>query len=650
MCGLAGYFCPNGFELDEAHDQIVRMTNSLRHRGPDDYGDWIDKSDGIALGHRRLSILDLTTAGHQPMTSASGRYVLAFNGEIYNHVDIRKNIEAIELVAWNGHSDTETLLASFDCWGIEQTLKKTVGMFAIALWDKKNRTLTLARDRMGEKPLYYGWQQDTLIFGSELKALRQHSSFLSNIEHDVIETYLKQGYIHSPHSIYKGIRKLIPGTFIQFTIKDKPGLLPKPVHYWSLFDSYSRGIEAPFLGTNQDAVAELESLLIQSISQQRVADVSVGAFLSGGLDSSLVVAIMQSISSMSVQTFTIGFDEKDYNEADKAESIAKFIGTEHTTLYVSQNDILDKIISIPELYDEPFSDVSASSLVSQLASQNVKVSLSGDGGDELFGGYDHYHMTNRLRKKYKKLPNIMGSFLAPVIQSIPPPILSFLFDHILSLRGRAPSMPSGIRLHQLAELLKMNKDIDFYRALKSRYSVESSLIHPSIQLKNSIKEEYNEFDIVDFQELMMFEDASRYLTDDILVKVDRTSMAVSLENRAPLLDHRIVEFSHKIPLDLKLHKGQGKRILREVSERYIDKNLTNHPKMGFNLPGAEWLRGPLKSWATELLSEDNLNKHNIFNSNNVQKMLGEHMSEKYNWQALLWRLLAFQVWLNKERI
>lgn len=619
----------------------------MTHRGPDDSGEWVDGDAGIALGHRRLSVLDLSSSGHQPMISVSGRYVLVFNGEIYNHLDIRKDIEVLEPISWRGHSDTESLLAGFDRWGIESTLKKTVGMFAFALWDREERVLTLARDRMGEKPLYYGWQDETFLFGSELKALREHPAFKSNIDRNALLLYLNYGYISAPHSIYQDIHKLQPGQFLQISLSASTGFLPDSIPYWSLGRVAAAGLANPFSGSDEEAVDELEARLMQAVALQRVADVPLGAFLSGGIDSSLIVALMQAQFSQPVKTFTIGFHDQGYNEATYAEAVANHLGTDHITLYISPNEVLECIPRIHELYDEPFSDASASMLVSQLARQKVKVSLSGDGGDELFGGYDRYLILNSIWKNFKRIPHVIRESIAAIIHAIPANALSSFLNPVLSLRGRSPSIPFGQRLHQYASILRCEDSTMAYWLMMSHEGLKSRLIKNGGSVTEIDFQDIDRPDFKNFQDVMMYEDCMSYLPDDILVKVDRAAMAVSLETRVPILDHRIVEFSWKLPISMKIRNGEGKWLLRQVLFRYIPKTLVERPKMGFNLPGAEWLRGPLRDWSEDLLTENRLNRDGYFEARLVRKMLKQHVEGQYNWQALLWRLLAFQSWASR---
>ena len=643
MCGISGFFSPNGFKPEEGARIAEKMSKTIAHRGPDDSGVWVDGNAGIALSHRRLSILELSAAGHQPMISASGRYVLIFNGEIYNYRDIRKDIEVSGVVSWRGHSDTETLLAGFELWGFESTIKKTVGTFGIALWDRKNRELLLTRDRMGEKPLYYGWQGDSFLFGSELKALRAHKLFVDEIEHSVLESYLKYGYISAPLSIYKDIFKLLPGSYIRISSKEEIGISPQPTAYWSLEKVASAGLNQPFVGSDSEAIDLLEETLIQSVSLQRNSDVPLGAFLSGGIDSSLVVALLQSMSSKKIKTYTIGFEEKKYNEAEHAETIANYIGTDHTTLYLSEQDIIKSIPEINHLYDEPFSDSSASLLVSRLAKSEVTVALSGDGGDEAFCGYSAYQSFNNIWTKFDKIPMHLRMLLSKFILMTPSSVITKSLTPLLASLNKSTSIPVGIRVQQLARAMVAKGHNEFFYLMKSNGGIEKSLINNRYQQQGKdITGESVEFS--DIVNSMLYYDAKDYLSGDILVKADRASMSVGLENRAPLLDHRIIELAWKLPIDMKNRSGVSKWPLRQVLYRHIPQKLVDRPKMGFNLPASEWIRGPLKDWFEGSLNSDVLKREGFFDVENVQNILSQHMSGKHNWQAILWRLAAFQSW------
>ncbi|MDP1537308.1 MAG: asparagine synthase (glutamine-hydrolyzing), partial [Burkholderiales bacterium] len=537
MCGMAGFI---GFDRGACgrtpRIAAERMANTLTHRGPDDSGVWVDEAEGVALAHRRLSVLDLSPAGHQPMLSASGRFVMVFNGEIYNHLELREELAGQN---WRGHSDTETLLACFDAWGIEATLKKTVGMFALALWDRETRTLSLARDRLGEKPLYYGWQDETFLFGSELKALKAHPAFRAEIDRDALTLFLRHNAIPAPYSIYRGIRKLPPGTFLTLHAGQKDA---RPVAYWSARAVAEAGQRNPFRRSEQDAADELEHLLRQSIAGQMLADVPLGAFLSGGIDSTTVVALMQVLSSRPVKTFTIGFSEAGYNEAEHAHAVARHLGCEHTELYVTPRDAMDVIPHLASIYDEPFADSSQipTVLVSRLARQHVTVSLSGDGGDELFGGYNRYFWARNLWRRLGWLPRPLRMALAGVLTTLPPAAWNMAFQKLGRwLPARLRYATPGDKLHKVAEILAVRSPEEIYLGLVSHWKQPAQLVPGSVEPLTLLTDPAQQADLPDFEHRMMYLDTVTYLPDDILTKVDRAAMSVSLETRVPLLDHRV---------------------------------------------------------------------------------------------------------------
>jgi len=632
MCGLTGFFQPGGFRAEVAEAIVVAMRDRLVHRGPDDEGVWLDGEAGIAFGHRRLSVLDLSPAGHQPMVSASGRFVLAFNGEIYNHQDLRRQLEATGCPTWRGNSDTETLLGAVAAWGLDVALKAAVGMFALALWDRQDRALTLARDRMGEKPLYYGWQNGVLLFGSELKALRAHPSFRGEIDRDVLPLYLRHGYIPAPWSIYKGIRKLMPSTRVAFAASQR-GEFPEPKPYWSLADAIAKGQAEPFDGSDEEAIDALQQHLGQAIAGQRLADVPLGAFLSGGIDSSTVVALMQAQSARPIKTFTIGFDEAGYNEAQHAKAVAKHLGTDHTELYVTSRQAQELIPQLSQMYDEPFGDSSAipTHLVSGLARQQVTVSLSGDGGDELFGGYGRYfnHKAEALWRGGQKIP----ALFRPATQGVLRSLLSFN-------QSLAP------KAALIADLVDCQTHAAYYQRITSQWNPAPTqgVAHPlsygltEAQL-NGIPEPVQR---------MMAQDSVTYLPDDILVKVDRAAMAVSLETRVPMLDHRVVELAWSMPYSLKVRDGQGKWLLRQVLYRHIPRQLMDRPKMGFGVPVDVWLRGPLREWANDLLAPSRLDSEGYLDAKAITARWCVHLQGCHNWRDSLWLVLMWQAWLEQH--
>jgi len=634
MCGLAGYCQFGGISAAEANDILGAQTRSLTHRGPDDFGHWIDPVCGIALGHRRLSILDLSPAGHQPMTSASGRYVIALNGEIYNHQMIRGLLERdAGAPEWRGHSDTETLLAAVDRWGIDVALRQSVGMFALVIWDRTTRTLTLARDRLGEKPLYYGWQGGTFLFGSELKSLRVHPAFRAQIDRAALAGYVRHGYIRAPSSIFQGIFKLQPGTYLQLRPPQSAGELPRPVAYWSLLDAIERGHRDPFRGDDREAADALERLLADAVALQSVADVSVGAFLSGGIDSSLVAALMQTGSSRKVKTFTIGFDQPRLDEAPYARAVAQHLGTEHTELYVNETDAMRVIPRLPRLFDEPFGDSSAIPmyLVSELARSKVTVALSGDGGDELFGGYSRYQRTAQIWSVLRRTPWPVRRLMA-------------LGAHSVESLWRAG--PSATTLHRIVQFLGA-------RDARECYAVQFWWHYGSPTGVLGIAKEYPHTEPAsrtgadrEIFDLMMYEDSVSYLPDDILVKVDRAAMAASLETRVPLLDHRVVEFAWALPRSMRVGGGTGKWLLKRVLGRHVPPRLFERKKMGFGIPVGDWLRGPLRDWAEGLLAPQRLRCQGIFDDRVVRQRWEDYLRGRRVSSDGVWQYLMFQSWID----
>jgi len=641
MCGFSGFIDALPFLPSTEWPAILgHMGEAIVHRGPDDGGVWLDANAGIGLSHRRLSILDLSPAGRQPMVSASGRHVIAFNGEIYNHLDLRRQLGDH---VWRGHSDTETLLAGFEIWGIEKTLQHAVGMFAFALWGRDTRTLTLARDRLGEKPLYYGWQSGVFLFGSELKALKQHPAFKGEVDREALVLYLRYCCIPAPRSIYQGIHKLAPGTLLQVHVSGPQ--LPEAVPFWSLKDVVEHGQRNLFEGSDTEAVAELEAKLLDAVSLQQIADVPLGAFLSGGIDSSTIVAMMQAKSTRPVRTFTIGFQEAGYNEAEQAKAIARHLGTDHTELYVTPAQAQAVIPRLATLYDEPFADSSQipTYLVSQMAREHVTVSLSGDAGDELFGGYNRYAWATKILQH----PRFLRRLLAHGLTALSPSVLNRL------CRTLAPVLPKSTRFalpgdkaHKLASILGMESGAAIYRGLVSTWPAPADVVLGSEEPATLLDDPAAWATVAAFEHRMMYLDAMSYLPDDILVKVDRAAMGVSLETRVPFLDHRVVEFAWQLPLSIKIRDGQGKWILRQVLYKHVPKKLIERPKTGFGVPIDSWLRGPLREWAEALLDESRLRREGFFNPAPIRQKWTEHLSGQRNWQYHLWGILMFQSWLE----
>lgn len=653
MCGLAGFVDASGASPSGEWPILLRrMGEAIRHRGPDDSGLWMDEQVGVGLVHRRLSIVDLSPAGHQPMVSASGRFVIAFNGEIYNHLKLRAELAYLYSsggrgrLQWGGHSDTETLLAGFDAWGCEATLKKSVGMFAIALWDRHEHTLTLARDRLGEKPLYYGWHGETFLFGSELKALKVHPAFNAVIDRNALALLMAHNTIPAPYSIYQGIQKLLPGSLVTISLKNHS---VQPQHYWDARRVIADGLAQPYMGSPDEAVDALDKLLRDVVAQQMVADVPLGAFLSGGVDSSTIVALMQAQSAHPVKTFTIGFREAGYNEAEHAKAVAKHLGTDHAELYVSPQQALDVIPRLPSLYCEPFSDSSQipTFLVSQLARQHVAVSLSGDGGDELFGGYNRYVMGQQLWDKLSYLPVVLRQGLAQMITCVSPQLWNRILEPIQGLRPSNLAQANiGDKLHKGAGVMVARTASEFYQLLITHWPRPSELVIGAAESTTLLTNTHQHPHTDHFIHQMMALDLLGFLPDDILTKVDRAAMGVSLETRVPLLDHRVVEFAWRLPMDYKLRNGVGKWPLRQVLYKYVPKELIERPKMGFGVPIGAWLRGPLRDWAEELLDEGRLQREGYFNPIPIRQKWAEHLSGRRNWQAQLWNVLMFQAWLE----
>jgi len=651
MCGLSGIFASRNTELEA----IVRLMNtSLIHRGPDGSGVWVDENAGIALGHRRLAIVDLSEAGHQPMHSSCGRFVIVFNGEIYNHGQLRQALQDDGLISTGlkGHSDTEVLLAGLASWGVEKTLNASVGMFAFALWDRQEQVLTLGRDRIGEKPLYYGWQDDILLFGSELKAIKAFPEFRADIDRNALTLLLRHNCIPAPYSIYKGIAKLQGGHYVVLPLTEisaAKAAIPQP--YWRLNDAVAKGLADPFTGSPEAATDLLEAQLRSSIGQQMLADVPVGAFLSGGVDSSTVVALMQTQSTHPVRTFTIGFDEGGIDEAVHAKAVSKHLGTQHTELYVRPQDAAAVIPRLSSMYCEPFSDSSQipTFLVSQLASQQLKVVLSGDGGDELFGGYNRYLSAKKIWSTMQHVPSFARQASASLLRSVSPSTWDGLFNLAKPLLpSRFHVSGPGDKAHKLANVLKLADGHEFYLQLNSHWSDPASVVIGGEEPPTIFTDASRWPKTDSFEHWMMAMDARTYMSDDIMVKLDRASMAASIEGRVPMLDHRVVELAWRMPLDLKIRNGQGKWLLRQVLYRHVPKELIERPKQGFGIPLGEWLRGSLREWADSLLDEARLIRDGYFRPEPIRKMWSEHLQGRGNWQSHLWTILMFQAWLDEQ--
>jgi asparagine synthase (glutamine-hydrolysing) len=652
MCGISGFLAPSGMlGGDSLMTDVRRMANALAHRGPDDYGEWLDAEAGVALGHRRLSIIDLSAEGHQPMVSASGRYVIVYNGEIYNYTDVRAELDGSAAPPqWRGHSDTEVMLAAFERWGIDGTLERCNGMFAIALWDRESRTLHLARDRMGEKPLYFGTVGDRFAFGSELKALRALPEFSAEVDREALALFLRYNYIPAPWSIYRGIRKLVPGSRAEIRRRER-AFDVREIQYWDVNRVARSALAQPSTTDLPAALDALETRLSRSVRSRMVADVPIGAFLSGGVDSSMVVAMMQRASSRPVHTFSIGFEDKQFDEAPFAKRVAAHLGTDHIEVYVSGDDGLAVVPELPAMYDEPFADSSQipTHLVSRVARSKVTVSLSGDGGDELFYGYERYVRGARLARTATRTPRFLRRGAAASLRAVRPAALD------LAMRVMEPAIPTRLRfthpgekIHKLAAVLGESDPHALYLSLVSWWregvpiAVGSAPESPHEALARSAAD-------LPFEQWMMLVDQCTYLPDDILAKVDRASMAVSLETRVPLLDHELVAYAWSIPQALKLRDGRGKFLLRELLCRHVPRELVERPKRGFAVPMAAWLRGPLRDWASALLDEARLTREGFLDAAAVARRWRQHLAGRVNAQDELWGVLSFQAWLESVR-
>ena len=649
MCGLVGVLRrERGKALNEV---LVPMINRLAHRGPDQSGFWVDEAQGLGLAHRRLSILDLSDAGKQPMVSESGRYVIAFNGEIYNHIDIRRELERDgSAPCWRSRSDTETLLGGFERWGITNTLSRCIGMFAIAVWDNRTQELSLIRDRVGEKPLYYGWHGSDFLFGSELKALKEHPAFRVEIDRDALGLFMQLSYIPSPFSIYKGISKVPPGHIIRVS---KHATDPVVEPFWSATAVIEKGLSEPFVGTPEESVDQLHGLLRDSVEKQMLSDVPLGAFLSGGVDSSTVVALMQEVSSRKVKTFSIGSDRGEYDETEYAASVASYLGTEHTSLRVSPQDALDIIPSLSHVYDEPFADASQipAILVSRLAREDVTVCLSGDGGDELFAGYNRYEITASLWRKLSVLPVPIRTTLAKIVVSVSPhawDVVAARMDRLVPQLNRWDRI--GDKLHKGAAVLSSRSVWDLYTGLISRIGNSSDIVRGYEGAEIPFRECIKAIPSLSGIELMMASDLLGFLPDDVLCKVDRAAMSVSLETRVPILDHRVIEYSWSLPVDLKIRKGVSKWPLRQVLYRYVPKSLIERPKRGFSLPIDHWLRTSLREWATELLQSRRIQSDGFLYAKQVDELWEAHLTGRQNNGEKLWNVLMFNSWLDSSRM
>lgn len=642
MCGFSGFVTKTDFP-ENAEQILCQMGLNIKSRGPDSNGVWFDKHSKVGLSHRRLAIVDLSETGAQPMQSSTSQFVIAFNGEIYNHLQLRAELEVINpTVTWYGHSDTETLLAAIEQWGLKGTLQKAIGMFALALWDKSAKTLQLARDRFGEKPLYYGWHNEIFLFGSQLNAFRAYPGFMPEINRNALTLLLRHNYIPAPYSIYQHIFKLLPGQILTLDANHQQ----TAESYWCAKAEMSKAAKTLSSVSAEQLLADTEAILKAAVGRQMMADVPLGAFLSGGVDSSLIVALMQSQAQTPVKTFTIGFEDPRFNEAEFAKAVAKHLGTEHTELYVSEQDVLAVVPQLAEIYDEPFSDSSQipTYLESKIARQHVTVTLSGDAGDELFCGYNRYILTARLWGKLSKVPTPLRRLAAKFLSAVSVNSWNSLAK-VLPARLRLSNL--GDKLHKAAGVLSCNSIEDLYLGLVSHWQQPETVVLGAKEPLTALTDSARKAHFADPILQMMAQDTLSYLPDDILVKVDRAAMAVSLETRAPFLDHTVFEHAWRLPMPLKLKSGVSKWCLRQILYKYVPQSLIERPKMGFAVPLDAWLRGPLQSWAEILLAEERLKQEGFFDVTKVRTMWQEHLSGKRNWQYQLWDILMFQAWYQR---
>jgi asparagine synthase (glutamine-hydrolysing) len=645
VCGIAGVIDPQSALADPA-DVVTRMTTRLKHRGPDDHGLWLSPDRRVVLGHRRLSIIDLSASGHQPMMSASGRFTIVFNGEIYNFKEIRARLTE-HGQQFRGHSDTEVLLAAIEQWGLSRALELSVGMFAFALWDAVKGELHLVRDRVGKKPLYFGVVGSCLVFSSELKALRALPGARPEIDRRSLALYCRLGYVPAPYTILAGIEKVRAACIVTVRLRSQGFEIVRAAPYWS--PPNAQADEGRRRETSDgEAVDELARLLGQAVGVRLIADVPLGAFLSGGVDSSTVVSLMQAQSAARVKTFSIGFEERGFDEAPAARAVAGHLGTEHTELYVSPTEARDVIPLLPSMYDEPFADSSQipTFLISRLARSQVTVSLSGDGGDELFGGYNRYLWGERIWSRSRWIPAGARGAIGRAMGRLSPDTIESLAGAVLSwLPTRYRFVNPVDKLYKFADAFGARSCDDMYRVLASHWVQPSQVVlggtEPEIPALDG------RWDSDDFVQRMMLMDLVIYLPDDILVKLDRASMAVSLEGRVPLLDHRVIEFALGLPLDRKIRNGEGKWILRQVLYRYVPESLVDRPKTGFSIPIDAWLRGPLREWANELLQPRELRAQGYLNAEEVARKWEDHSTGRRQWAAQLWDVLMFQIWLRE---
>ena len=679
MCGITGFFKLNEMDISVAESILKPMNDSLLHRGPDASSIFSDLDSNLLMGHRRLSILDTSSGGLQPMHSHSENLVIAFNGEIYNHNELRCALEKQDdTIRWNSSSDTETLLEAFEQWGIEDTLTKLRGMFAIALWDKTEKNFYLIRDRFGEKPLYYGWVEDgqntIFSFGSELKALRKYPNFSNKISQQALLQYFSYMYVPCPLSIYDGIFKLEPGCILKISSqppKCKMDEIPHPIsgqvflheslsiNRWYDFKEVVNSAAQNLFTDYDEASSALEAELEKVITMQSLSDVPLGAFLSGGVDSSAIVALMQKQSKKPIKTFTIGFEDPDFDESTFASEVASHLKTDHSELLVTAKDAQSIIPDLPHFYDEPFADYSQipTYFVCKSAKQAVTVSLSGDAGDELFGGYNRYLMAPRLWSKFSKVPSFFRKIVGMILLAIPIKfwdLISHQYNQITNQQNNFVHF--GEKVHRFAARLRfINSEDDLFSSLISEPSADQIVLineaGSQIDRKNAkfLTDSLPTYGVNDLASKMMYLDTLNYLTDDILCKVDRAAMSNSLETRVPFLDHKIVELAWRMPLEMKINHSEGKSILRNILYKHVPKKLIDRPKAGFSIPLGDWLKGPLKEWAEVLLESSRIEKEGYLNSSYVNQLWVEHLAGKRDGTFKIWSILMFQSWLESTK-
>jgi asparagine synthase (glutamine-hydrolysing) len=650
MCGIAGLFRFAGSDESELVQVVRGMSDALAHRGPDASGIWTSAASGIAFGHRRLAVIELSEAGTQPMRTDCGRLTVTFNGEIYNHLDIRAELEAAGGAPnWRGHSDTETVLYAIRQWGVAAALRRFSGMFALALWDERDRALTLCRDRFGEKPLYYGWVGRDLVFGSELKALVAHPDWSASLDRASLTSFMRYSYVPTPSTIWSGIKKIPSASYVTFAAGAPRGTMPSPIPYWSLRDTV-KSAQPKHLTDEREAVEELQRLLTLAIKRQCLSDVPLGAFLSGGIDSSIIVALMQAQSALPVKTFTIGFSESAYDEAVDARKVAAHLRTSHTELYVDPSTAMDVIPKLPSMYDEPFADSSQipTHLVSILARQHVTVALSGDAGDELFGGYNRHVWGSQLSDQFERIPGPLRWVLGRILSAISPEPIGSVARLIQPLLpSRLQMRRAGDQVSKLARIVGATSLDQMYTELCSIDDDPAQTVVLGREVDSWSKSEMDKVESkLDPLDRMTLADSLSYLTDDILQKVDRAAMAVALETRVPFLDKDVVEFAARIPPHMKIRDGRGKWLVRQLLYRHVPANLVDRPKTGFGIPIDDWLREPLKEWVCDLLSPARLRTQNLFDANRVAERVTEHLSGRRNHGHWLWNVLMAQAWYD----